>query len=71
MRGFPVPQLEGYVARDVQPVNATKDYVCPECGNPIPAGEGHVVVWPLEGSEDRRHWHRHCWRLAAGRGRIA
>ncbi len=71
MSSLPVPQLDGYLARDVQPVNASKDYVCPECGNPIPKGEGHVVVWPLEASEERRHWHRHCWRLAAGRGRIA
>lgn len=71
MRGMPVPQLDGYVARDVQPVMAKKDYVCPQCSGTIAAGEGHVVAWPLEASEERRHWHRHCWRLVCGRGRIA
>lgn len=59
--------LEGYVVRRVDGERATKEYVCPECGNAVPAGEGHVVVWP-EGDPDlRRHWHRHCWRLEVRR----
>lgn len=59
--------LEGYEVKRVDGSRAIKDYVCPECGNTVPAGEGHVVVWP-QGDEDlRRHWHRHCWRLEVRR----
>jgi hypothetical protein len=28
-----------------------------------------VVAWPEHLPDDRRHWHLHCWRVAAGRGR--
>ena len=59
--------LAGYVVRRVEPARAVKDYVCPECGNPVPAGEGHVVVWPTGDEDLRRHWHRHCWRLEVRR----
>jgi hypothetical protein len=55
--------LEGYEVRRVDPGRADKDYVCPACGNPVPAGEGHVVVWPDGDADLRRHWHRHCWRI--------
>lgn len=65
-----VPQLTGYVARFVQPIHASKEYLCPSCANPIRRREGHVVVWPEHAEEFRRHWHRHCWRLAVSRGRI-
>ena len=68
---MPVSQVDGYVARRVQPFNARKEYRCPECGNPIAEGEGHIVAWPLEGGELRRHWHTHCWRVVTGRGRVA
>lgn len=59
--------LDGYEVRRVDPGRASKDYVCPECGNTVPAGEGHVVVWPEDDSDLRRHWHRHCWRLEVRR----
>lgn len=59
--------LEGYEVRRVDGERAIKDYVCPECGNAVPAGEGHVVVWPEGDPELRRHWHRHCWRLEVRR----
>jgi hypothetical protein len=55
-------ELEGYEVRRVDPSRALKDYVCPECGNTVEQGEGHVVVWPEHDSDLRRHWHRHCWR---------
>lgn len=64
-------QLPGYEARFMPGVRAIKPYVCPDCGNTIPAGVGHVVVWPEGESDERRHWHRHCWRMAVRRGRIA
>lgn len=54
--------LDGYEVREVGGEQAAKDYVCPDCGNTVPAGEGHVVVWPEGDSDLRRHWHKHCWR---------
>lgn len=60
-------ELEGYEVKRVDAGSAGKDYLCPECGNLVPAGEGHVVVWPEGDSDLRRHWHRHCWRLEVRR----
>ena len=55
-------ELEGYEVRRIDGSQAEKDYLCPECGNTVPAGEGHVVVWPEGDADLRRHWHKHCWR---------
>jgi hypothetical protein len=66
-----LPLLPGYEVQRVPGFQATKRYVCPDCGNDIPAGQGHVVAWPAELVDDRRHWHLHCWRLAAARGRAS
>ena len=60
-------QLDGYEVKPVDPWRAEKDYVCPGCGHTIAAGEGHVVVWPDDDSDLRRHWHRHCWRMEVRR----
>lgn len=65
-----VPALDGYESRRVQPLHARKPYVCPECGNAIESGEGHVVAWPTDVPDLRRHWHGHCWRIASRRGRV-
>jgi hypothetical protein len=56
-------ELAGYEVRKIDAGRAVKEYVCPACGNPVPAGEGHVVVWPDGDADLRRHWHRHCWRI--------
>ncbi|MEX2487755.1 MAG: hypothetical protein WD377_09075 [Nitriliruptoraceae bacterium] len=63
--------LDGYHAHVVPGMRARKIYQCPGCGNPIPVGAGHVVAWPDDQVEERRHWHTHCWRAACRRGRIA
>lgn len=55
--------LPGYEVKRVDPGRAAKDYVCPACGNVVAIGEGHVVVWPVDDPDLRRHWHRHCWRI--------
>ena len=65
-----LPQLEGYEAARVPGVRAGKTYICPSCDAPIAAGVGHVVVWPEEQVEERRHWHQHCWRIAVRRRRV-
>jgi len=59
--------LDGYEVKRVEPARADKTYLCPECGNTIAVGEGHVVVWPEGDSDLRRHWHRHCWRVEVRR----
>jgi hypothetical protein len=61
---------EGWVVRPVPAIRAGKDYTCPNCGNRIATGVGHVVAWPDHLPDLRRHWHRHCWRIAAGAGRL-
>ena len=63
------PALDGYEVRFIPAVRAHKDYVCPECGNGVPAGTGHVCAWPVDDADRRRHWHTHCWRVVANRGR--
>jgi hypothetical protein len=60
-------EVDGYEVRRVDGERAVKEYICPECGNTVEEGEGHVVVWPVGDPDLRRHWHRHCWRLEARR----
>ena len=62
-----VPQAEGFEVRRVPSAKADKAYVCPDCDNPIPARQGHVVVWPEGRADLRDHWHLHCWRIEARR----
>jgi hypothetical protein len=63
-------EVPGYESHVVPGFRAQKDYVCPTCAQRIPTGTGHVVAWPMGLSDERRHWHRHCWRLAVRRGRV-
>ena len=65
------PALSGMEAHLVPAYRARGPYVCPDCGGGVAAGTGHVVAWPVDRAEERRHWHRHCWRLAVRRGRTA
>jgi hypothetical protein len=65
-----VAALVGYEAHSVPAHRAGKRYVCPTCDATIGPGVGHVVAWPEGQLDARRHWHRHCWRLVARRGRI-
>jgi hypothetical protein len=59
--------LAGYEVRVIDGDRAHKDFVCPSCGNGVVAGESHVVVWPEDDSDLRRHWHKHCWRIEVRR----
>jgi hypothetical protein len=65
-----LPTLAGYEVSRVPGFRATKPYVCPGCGGDIGRGVGHVVAWPEDLVDERRHWHLHCWRLACRRGRV-
>lgn len=65
-----IPEVEGWVVQRVTSIAAQKPYQCPSCGNAVPEASQHVVAWP-DGEEDtRRHFHLHCWRIAANRGRV-
>ena len=56
------PERLGEVeVRFLQPFQATKRYVCPNCNREIEAGTGHYVVVPVDAPDLRRHWHRGCW----------
>ena len=63
----PELRLDGYDVSEVPSSRAEKDYICPDCGNVIPEGEPHVVVFPDDDPDLRRHWHRHCWRMEVRR----
>ena len=45
----------------LQPHQARKSYVCPNCNRDIPPGTSHYVVVPVDAPDLRRHWHRGCW----------
>lgn len=53
-----------WVVRAVSGQAATKDYRCPGCDHEIAARTPHVVAWPPDAVDDRRHWHSACWRRA-------
>jgi hypothetical protein len=49
---------------------AAKPYRCPGCDQEINAGVPHLVVWPEYGGvDDRRHWHKTCWKKRLERHR--
>nr|WP_211658898.1 hypothetical protein [Phytoactinopolyspora halophila] len=64
-----------WVVRHITGSASTKPYRCPGCDQMIPPATPHVVAWPVEsptffggGIDERRHWHRGCWK-ARGRRR--
>lgn len=63
------PEAFGEIeVRFMQPYQATKSYLCPNCNRDIAPGTGHWVVVPLEAPDLRRHWHRGCWDGRETRG---
>lgn len=72
MLGPSIPDpLDGHEAHAVPAYRAGKRYRCPECAATIEVGVGHVVAWPEGRLDERRHWHRACWRSVTRRGRLA
>ena len=56
------PEAYGEVdVRFLQPYQANKWYVCPNCNRDIEPGTGHYAIVPKEAPDLRRHWHRGCW----------
>lgn len=44
------------------------DYTCPGCHRFVPRNSQHVVAWPDDDEERRRHWHTGCWKTAVNQG---
>jgi hypothetical protein len=60
-----------WVVRSITGASSTKAYRCPGCDQEIRPATPHVVAWPAEGYggvDDRRHWHKACWRSRDRRG---
>lgn len=57
-----------WVVRAVTGSAATKPYRCPGCDQEIRPATPHVVAWQADQLDDRRHWHRACWRARSRRG---
>ncbi|MBB1252999.1 ATP/GTP-binding protein [Streptomyces alkaliterrae] len=54
---------ERWSVRHISGAAAVKHYRCPGCDQEIPPGVPHVVAWPEHGDgDDRRHWHKACWK---------
>jgi hypothetical protein len=59
-----------YQVTPISPDRALKVYTCPGCSLSIQPGVAHLVAWRTDGImgehndvADRRHWHKHCWRI--------
>ncbi len=67
---FGARQVEGprwdfgrpYIERTMGAASAQKTYICPGCNSYIPPRMSHIVAWPVDRDEDRRHWHTRCWQ---------
>ena len=59
---------EEWVVQTVTGSAATKTYRCPGCDHEIRMATPHIVAWPTEDPETRRHWHTPCWNSRGKRG---
>jgi hypothetical protein len=57
-----------WIVRHVTGSRATKAYRCPGCDQEIRPATPHVVAWPVDREDDRRHWHSPCWAARDRRG---
>lgn len=60
-------QVEGM---KVQSSVARKSYLCPYCNGTIAVGTTHVVAYPEDRLDDRRHYHSACWSKQSKRPRF-
>ena len=56
-----------YKVRRITGSSSTKPYRCPGCDQLIPTATPHVVAWPEDDIESRRHWHTPGWAKKAHR----
>ena len=55
------------MVRPVAGQYAVKEYRCPGCDHEIKPYTPHVVVWPDDATDERRHWHTPCWQRLGAR----
>ena len=53
---------EEWKVRRITGSSSTKTYRCPGCDHEIRPATPHVVAWPIEAVDQRRHWHTPCWQ---------
>ena len=71
LMGYRTTVIRGGEEWTVQQISKhEKQYICPGCQNIIPPNTEHVVAWAndsIMGKDaalaDRRHWHKHCWKV--------
>ena len=59
---------DGFTVRALTGASSTKMYRCPGCDHEIRMATPHIVAWPTEDPETRRHWHTPCWNSRGKRG---
>lgn len=59
-----------FVVRRATGSATTKAYRCPGCDHEIRPGTPHLVAWPEDDVDGRRHWHTPCWRSRMRRGAV-
>ena len=50
-----------YRVRRITGSSSNKPYRCPGCDQLIPTATPHIVAWPHDDIDSRRHWHTPCW----------
>jgi hypothetical protein len=58
---------EEWVVRRLTGSSSTKNYRCPGCDHEIRPATPHIVAWPRDAIDQRRHWHTPCWQARARR----
>ena len=58
---------DGFTVRALTGASSTKVYRCPGCDHEIRMATPHIVAWPTEDPETRRHWHTPCWNSRSKR----
>lgn len=50
-----------WIVQSITGSTSTKPYRCPGCDMEIKPATPHIVAWPEDLVDDRRHWHTPCW----------
>lgn len=56
-----------WVVQSISGSTSVKEYRCPGCDMEIKPATPHIVAWPQEDVEQRRHWHTACWKKRSHR----
>ena len=50
-----------WIVQSITGSTSVKSYRCPGCDMEIKPATPHIVAWPIDAVDDRRHWHSVCW----------